>query len=59
MLGELLTLSLVSTWALQHSMLATKWVKNKVVTDPFDQRYRIGYNIISILFIEKFYNLER
>jgi len=49
MFNEFLTISVLGMWALQHSILASNLIKKKFVDNPFDQRYRILYNIISIL----------
>ncbi|HEA71176.1 hypothetical protein LCGC14_1039610 [marine sediment metagenome] len=49
MFNEFLAFSLLVIWALQHSILASDFVKKKFVNNPLDQRYRILYNIISIV----------
>ncbi|KKK43214.1 MAG: NnrU protein [Candidatus Lokiarchaeum sp. GC14_75] len=49
MISELLTVGLMAVWALQHTILASDFVKKKFVNNLLDQRYRVLYNIISIL----------
>ena len=46
MFSELITLSLVGIWGLQHSILASNCMKRKFGVDTLNQYYRIGFNIV-------------
>ena len=37
------------SWGFLHSLLASNPVKEKFRVDPFDQRYRIFFNVVSII----------
>ncbi len=49
MISELLTASIMVSWGFLHSILASNPVKKKFGVGPFDQRYRIFFNIVSII----------
>ncbi len=49
MISELLTASLMVSWGFLHSILASNPVKKKFRIDPFDQKYRIFFNVVSII----------
>ncbi len=49
MISELLTASFMVFWGFLHSILASNPVKKKFGVGPFDQRYRIFFNIVSII----------
>ncbi len=49
MYNELITAILMVSWGCLHSILASNPVKRKFKVDPFAQRYRIFFNIVSII----------
>ena len=49
MISELITASIMISWGFLHSILASNSVKKKFKVDPFDQRYRIFFNVVSII----------
>lgn len=49
MSSELFTASIMVSWGFLHSILASNPVKKKFRVDPFDQRYRIFFNVVSII----------
>jgi protein-S-isoprenylcysteine O-methyltransferase Ste14 len=49
MISELLTVGLLAVWGSQHSILASDFAKKKFGVAPLDKRYRIFYNIVSVL----------
>ncbi len=49
MISELFTASIMVSWGFLHSILASNPVKKKFRVDPFDRRYRIFFNVVSIV----------
>ncbi len=49
MISELLTVGLMAVWGIQHSILASDFFKKKFGVTPLDKRYRIFFNIVSVL----------
>ncbi len=60
MQAESLTVLLFTLWGTQHSILASNRVKKRAGFDPLDQKYRIGFIVISLLsfaFLESIINI--
>ncbi|KKL77118.1 hypothetical protein LCGC14_2038090 [marine sediment metagenome] len=49
MISELFTAGIMVSWGFLHSILASNPVKKKFKVDPFNQRYRIFFNVVSII----------
>lgn len=49
MISELFTACVMVSWGFLHSILASNPVKKKFRVDLFDQRYRIFFNVVSII----------